>query len=240
MNIEIVSTDQRYGELNRILINNGHSSKIVTQSEVGFPDALILSVRDEFDNEALAEVFARVKKDTKVFCGNKKRVEKYFDGYICDYSKNEYFLTENAKLTAEATIGIFHQYTRRSIDGRKIFISGYGRIGKELARIFSFLGGEIYVYARREEVKRQIESDGYFSVPLDYSCKCDVILNTAPAVIYENSLIERIKGETVIIELASVCGFENKERVNFALGLPGKAMPLTSGRVIYDTIRSFF
>ncbi len=240
MNIDIVSNDQRYVELNSLLNKAGYSSQIKAPKEVNSPDILVLSVRDELSENELEELFKKVPQKTLVFSGNHERIKRYFSGEIIDYSKNEELLEKNALLTAEATVSVFHSLTKRTARGQKIFICGYGRIGRELARIFSALGSEIFVFARRTEVKNRVEKDGYSSVLLDYASECDVIINTAPSVVFDSSLIAQIPKEATIIELASVCGFENRERVNFALGLPGKIMPKSSARVIYDTIVPLF
>jgi dipicolinate synthase subunit A len=238
MIIEIVSNDQRYIEVDRLFRASGYDSKICKPSEVNKPDILILSVRNELSDEELRTVFGRVKASTRVFSGNGERVKKHFDGDICDYSKNEYFLSENAFLTAEATVSYLHSLTGGGAKGQKFFISGYGRIGKSLSKILSMLGGEVFVYARREAVQREIVNDGHYFVPIEFAPNADVIINTVPSVIFKGELIDKIPKEATIIELASVCGFEREERVNFALGLPGKILPKSAGKVIFDTVKN--
>lgn len=240
MNIDIVSNDQRYAYLNELLLKAGYSSKITTSKELGKTDILILSIRNELSDDELEEIFEKTDKSTRVFCGNRQRIEKYFDGEIIDYAENEELLRKNAILTAEATVSVFHTLTKMSPINQKIFICGYGRIGKALAKIFSCLGAEIFVYARRERVRQEVVNDGYYFAPPELAPNCDVIINTAPSIVFSNELIEQIPKEAVIIELASICGFENDERVNFALGLPGKIMPKSSAQVIYDTIVPLF
>ena len=240
MNINIVSNDQRYLELNRHLNAAGYSSKICLPSEVESPEILILSVRQEITEGELETALKRLKNGCKVFTGTPETLKKYFNGEIYDYSKNEYFLKENAHLTAEATISYLHNLTGMGVRGKSVFISGYGRIGKALAKIVSCLGGEVFVYARREEVQMEISRDGYSFVPLGLAPNSDIIINTVPSVIFTGELIEKIPNETVIIELASICGFEITQRVNFALGLPGKILPKSAGKVIFDTLKHLF
>lgn len=240
MNIDIVSNDQRYIYLNELLLKAGYKSRISTPSTLGQTDILILSIRDELSEGELEEIFNRTDKGTLVFCGNRQKIEKYFQGEIIDYSQNEELLKKNARLTAEATISIFHTISKMSLSNQKVFICGYGRIGKELAKMFFSLGAEIFVYARREKVREQVSDDGFYFAPPELAPSCDVIINTAPSIVFDNALIDKIPTEATIIELASVCGFENEERVNFALGLPGKIMPKSSAKVIYDAIVPLF
>ena len=239
MNIDIVSRDKRYFYLNDFLCYDGYNSRVCQPNEVDFPSVLILSVRDELTEAELEKIFAKTSADTIILSGNEKRIKKYFTGKVIDYSKNEDFLEKNAYLTAEAMLSVWHSKLEESPTGKSILISGYGRIGKHLARIFSGLGAKVYIYARRSEVREEIKNDGYTPELLDFSRNVDVIFNTAPARIFSSENISKIPLGTHIFDLASVCGFEDEDRVNFALGLPGKILPKGAAKVIYDTILPF-
>lgn len=239
MNIDIVSRDKRYFYLNDFLCQAGYNSRICKPNEVDYPNILILSVRNELTDKELEEVFTKTSTETIVFSGTENRIKEYFTGKVIDYSKNEDFLEKNAYLTAEAMLTIWHSKLEESPKGKSILISGYGRIGKHLARIFSNMGATIYIYARRKEVREEIKKDGYTPVLLDFSKNVDAIFNTAPAQIFSNEIISKIPPNTQIFDLASVCGFEKQDRVKFALGLPGKILPKDASRAIYDTILPF-
>ena len=239
MNIDIVSRDKRYFYLNNFLCQGGYNSRFCLPNEVSFPSVLILSVRNELTEAELEEIFTKTSPKAIVLSGNEKRIKKYFTGKVIDYSKNEDFLEKNAYLTAEAMLSVWHSKAQESTKGKSILITGYGRIGKHLARIFSSLGATIYVYARRSEVRDEIENDGYTPVLLDFSGNVDAIFNTVPAQIFSSENISKIPLKTHIFDLASVCGFEDEDRVNFALGLPGKILPKGAAKVIYDTILPF-
>ena len=111
------------------------------------------------------------------------------------------------------------------------------RIAKKLCRILKALGALVYVFARRESVQEQIVADGYTCASVSFCKNCDIIINTVPAVIFTNDIISTIKSDAEIIELASApYGFENMDRVKLASGLPGKILPLSASKIIYDTI----
>ena len=239
MNIDIVSKDKRYEYLNGLLCQNGFKSRICRYNEVNNPNVLILSVRNELTDRELIEVFKKVSPQAIVFSGSGHRIKEYFKGKVIDYSKNEDFLEKNAYLTAEAMVSIWHSELLESPKEKMILISGYGRIGKHLAHIFSSLGAKIYVFARRNEVKEEILKDGYIPVSLDFSSEVDAIFNTVPATIFSKEQIEKIPQEVSLFDLASICGFEDKARVKFALGLPGKILPNGAGQVVYETILAF-
>ena len=239
MVINIASRDKRYFALERILQSYGYKTKIVDFSGVENPDLLILSVRREWKENELDEIFKSIGEKTVVLSGNGRALCERYGREIIDYTVGEEFLVKNAYLTAEACVSYLHSNFQTSLFGKKFFISGYGRIGKHLAKILSSLGGKIFIFARREEVRREIEKDGFTSSPLDASCKCDFVLNTVPHQIFSDDLISKIPSQTRFVELASSCGFENTERVNFALGLPGKILPLSAAEVIYEAVKPY-
>ncbi len=240
MNIDIASRDERYIYLNELLNYNGYNSKLINPTEINNPDILVLSVRDELDEASLSHLLKNTSKNTRVFTGRPNIARKYFDGEIVDYSQNETFLLENARLTAEAMISVWYNETKESPKDKKILISGYGRIGKYLSKLFSSLGAEVFVYARREEIRKQVLIDGYIPVAPEFAVDSYAVMNTAPAMVFSKDLISHIPKETYLFELASVTGFEKTERVIKSLGLPGKILPQSAGKVIYETITSFF
>ena len=238
MDFCIVSKDDRYVEVNKCLCKLGYTSKICSPSNAG-GDCVILSVRDELTPSEKATLFSRVGKNALVFCGKKESVAPYFNGNIVEYSSNEGFLYENACLTAEAAISYLHTLTKDTLRGKAVLVSGYGRIGCALCRLFSALGADVFTYVRREPVKKEAESNGYTCVGLDNLSIYDLIINTVPAVIYTAEMIENIPLSTYIVDLASKpYGFASLDRVNIASALPGKILPLGAAHVILDTIIS--
>ena len=237
MIINIVSSDKRYFYLNKMLNDSGYCSKIVSSEENVKCDFLILSVKNDLSEEELKRVLSGIDEKTVILCGNDKRVNEFFSGTIINYAKGEEFLLANANLTAEATISYIHNTTVSSVEGKRIFVSGYGRISKKLCQKLKGLGALVFVYARRKEAQEQIVVDGYTYVPISFCKSCDIIINTVPSVIFTNDIISTISKDAEIIELASApYGFENTDRVKFASGLPGKILPLSAAKIIFDTI----
>ena len=135
MRIGIVSSDKRYKIINELLLQKGYDSFICAYNDIFQCDCLILSVREELSDEELKCLLGGQREETLVLCGSDKRVKKYFGGKVLAYGQNEELVRKNARLTAEATISCLHTLTKHSLHGRKIFVSGYGRIGKELCRL---------------------------------------------------------------------------------------------------------
>ena len=241
MIIKVVTKDKRYSYLEKMLSLDGHTVSNVDYASVGACDALILPIKQELSDGELQALLKSIDNETLVVSGYSKKIKEFYDGIVFDYSGCEALLQKNAYLTAEATISVVQKETESSVYGMKIFVSGYGRIGKALCRLFSFLGARIFAYARREEVKEQILSDGYSYASLEYAPQCDVIINTVPAIIFDEELINKIPHSSKIIDLASLPGgFATADRAIKASGLPGKILPKSSAKAIYDAIIPLF
>lgn len=236
MKIYIVSKDKRYAYLNELLCKRGYDSKIAAPSEAKNAQALILPIRREYSDGELKELFEGISDKTLVLAPTSQIKKEYFNGEVIDYSQNEELLKRNARLTAEAFISSWYEATECSFEKKKILVCGYGRIGKCLCRILSSLGADVYIYARREESREEARTNGFTPTSLDFSRECDAVINTVPSLIFDSALINSIPEGTYLFELASECGFERTERVNFALGLPGKILPKSAATVILDAI----
>lgn len=214
----------------------GYESALVQGEGAKEADVLILSVRRELDEGALGALFGELPKNAVVLSGGARALSERYGREVIDYSLGEEFLQKNAYLTAESCVSYLHSLSGKSLLGKKFFISGYGRIGKRLAKILCTFSEKIFIYARRQEVMSEIENDGFIPSCLDTACECDYVLNTVPYPIFSDTLISKIPKESYLVELASSCGFESTERVSFALGLPGKILPASAARVIYEAI----
>jgi len=134
-----------------------------------------------------------------------------------------------------------------TLHSSRCLITGYGRIGKVLARMLKGMGAYVCVEARKYADLAMIDSIGCEAVSLGELPLCvgsfDAIFNTVPAMLFDRDLLGRIDRKTLIIDLASKPGgvdFEAAKemgiRVIWALSLPGKIAPVTSGAIIKDTI----
>ena len=73
----------------------------------------------------------------------------------------------------------------------------------------------------------------------------DLVFNTVPKLIFDRNILERFNKHTLFIDLASKPGgidFEAAHdfglKIIWALSLPGKTAPVTSGEIIAETISS--
>ena len=73
--------------------------------------------------------------------------------------------------------------------------------------------------------------------------KDDVIFNTVPVQIFQAQQLQKLSGKTLCIDLASKPGGFDLEvaqqrsvKVIWALSLPGKVAPVTSGAIVRETV----
>lgn len=164
-----------------------------------------------------------------------------------DYYNREELMIKNAVPTAEGAVEIAMCETPYTIKMSKCLIIGYGRIGKVLSNMLFDLGADVTVSARKYSDLAWIETNGYHAVHNlnigESVSEYDIIFNTAPALILHEDILKKINPDCVIIDLASKPGGVDFEKaadlglkVIWALSLPGKVAPITSGKIIKDTV----
>jgi len=170
---------------------------------------------------------------------------------VFDFYKCESLQEKNALPSAEGAIMIAMENTDRVIDGMKVLVSGYGRIGKLLANRLKSLGASVSVAARRAESLCEIAMEGFDPIDIgdiDQMSKtfneCDVILNTVPKQIFTKQIIDNSKMSPLYIEIASSPGGIDIPsarirgiQIIFAPSIPGKYAPSSAGEYIFETVR---
>ncbi len=210
-----------------------------------------INVNAPLNNEeiSLKEV-AKYSVGAKLILGGRinKEIYEIFSGIKCiDYYKREELMIKNAVPTAEGAVEIAMGELPVTINKSRCLVVGYGRIGKILSKLLDKLGSDVTVSARKYSDLAWIEVNGYNAVhnsDLSYVVdKFDVIFNTVPALILDEDILKRVNPDCVIIDLASKPGGVDFEKagdlglkVIWALSLPGRVAPITSGKIIKDTV----
>lgn len=212
-----------------------------------------VNVNAPFSSEVIQidKVFS-LMSEKQVIIGGKMGTEnekklKYKSFKWDDYFKREEMQVLNAIPTAEGAIQIAMVETPFTLHGSNVMVLGYGRIGKVLSGMLYGIGANVYVEARKYSDLAWIKSSGYIPVcqkELEtYLPDMSVIFNTVPQIILNEELLKRINNNCIIIDLASEPGGvdseaaeEMKIKTVRALGLPGKAAPVTAAMIIKDTI----
>ena len=166
---------------------------------------------------------------------------------VIDIMKDESLAVLNTIATAEGTIEIAINKSKKTIQGSKVLILGYGRVAKVVALKFSALSADVTCAVRKPEAFAWIEVNGYKSVNIneigENLSEYDIIINTPPTMILTKERLKYVKRNCLVIDLASYPGgvdFEIAKELGinyeWALGLPGKVAPITAAEHIKKTL----
>ncbi len=148
-----------------------------------------------------------------------------------DLLKDEFYLVENAAITASCTMQILQSH--RNLQNADVLVIGWGRIGKFLAEKLREAGAEVTLAVRKERDFAALNASGIRAVylsqlqPKDYT----IIINTAPAPVLDQAHADE---KALLVDLASKQGISGPG-VIWARGLPGKMAPEASGSLIAKT-----
>ena len=205
------------------------------------------------DTHEIQKVLSGISPGTVVLAGMIDRYVRHaFEDRrldITDYYDSNEIQIKNAVPTAEAAIGIFIERLPITLMGSKCSVIGYGRVARALALRLKALGATVTVAARSSSALALSECEGMIPIILDRYSKGktgdDCIFNTVPSNIFDESFAENVKKNALFVDLASMPGGVTSEckealgsRYIFTSSLPGKTAPVTSGRIIADTIDS--
>ncbi len=161
---------------------------------------------------------------------------------VYDLLYDEEFLTENARLTAEAALGIILTSTDRSIADMAVGIVGYGRIGKALARLLLCLGANVKIFTSTRSTRLDLCECGVSAaesgIDADLS-GIDILVNTAPAVLFEENGVCRVPRGLRVMELASGNNFPSLSSVERYPSIPAKMYPVSAGNLWAESIEKF-
>lgn len=227
-------------------------------------DILVLPIMssDELDIKtqaggtvSCAQIAGKLNKNALV-CGGKlgRQVIEFFSSLghdVKDYFAREELAVRNSVATAEGALAIAMSELGVTIRGTKTLIIGYGRVARACVTAFSALGSEVTVCARSIGQRAEAENLGCKAVGFDRLAEsvreCDIVINTVPALVLTEAILEKILKDSIVIDLASKPGgtdFDAAKRLNIravhALALPGKVAPITSGYLIAETIENIF
>ncbi|MCD8354266.1 MAG: dipicolinate synthase subunit DpsA [Clostridiales bacterium] len=164
-----------------------------------------------------------------------------------DYFAREELEIKNAVPTVEGAIQIAREELPPTLFGARVLVIGFGRLGKLLAHRLKGLGARVTVSARNYADLAWIESYGYWAEHTDqldgWLGGYQLVINTVPARVLDGARLHDLDTGTLVIDLASKPGGVDLEaaanlgvKVIWALSLPGKVAPVTSGKIIRDTV----
>ncbi len=203
-----------------------------------------------FSKESIAveKIFEKVPHGARVLAGKvgeeKRKAAERLGIDITDYLEREELAVSNAVATAEGAIQIAMEELPITLHRSRALVTGFGRIGKVLAHRLRELGAEVTVCARKCSDRAWIDAYGYKACDYKYFPQLvensDVVFNTVPSRLFGRAELEKAR---LVIDLASKPGGVELDtarelgvKVIWALSLPGKVAPITSARIICDTV----
>lgn len=195
---------------------------------------------------SVKQIKAMIKPKGIIFAGRvDDKLRSLFRGMtVYDYMDREELSLLNAIPTAEGAVQIAMEELPVTLSGLKILIVGGGRIGTALINILKGFGADITVAVRNARGTAKARIAGVNScctnnMDTDYA----LVFNTVPSMIFSREQLKAFGKNTLFIDLASKPGgidFEAAAELGikaiWALGLPGKTAPITSGEIIADTV----
>lgn len=157
---------------------------------------------------------------------------------------DEIFAIKNANLTCEGVLALMIENSPKSIFENNVLILGAGRIAKFMGILLSKLGVKYSLASFNKEKFAQnytYSDNNYFAYDFvrDLS-KFDIIINTIPAEIIDQNIIDCISNGTVFIETASINCLDNSKVKNFkyilAPALPQRYSCYSAGKLMLDSI----
>ncbi len=187
-----------------------------------------------------------LKKGTRLYTGvaSDEWLTSFKDAgiQIHSYLKDEQFIWQNARLTAEAFVHDYYTRMKRQLAGNHFHVAGFGRVGKLTAQVLASLGAYVTVLARSHTQLSEAAALGYKIERLrdDFDMREGNLINTIPAKwlsVAENS-------ELHVFDLASAPGCLKEplssEYYTVLLGLPGKHFPVDAAAVLADALEGMY
>lgn len=211
-----------------------------------------INMHKTYEGVSYSFLAEKLKSGDKIFGGMiKEQAAKAFKEKNIDVTDyyDEDFIIKNAYLTAECMPQVIYENTGKSVKNMKIALTGYGRTSKAIAALLKKLGAKILISARNVEALEHAAKSGYSVCALsDLRCIAsgfDVIINTVPSLIINESIIEVLTPKTSLIDIASPpfgVDFESAQKYGIkavkALSLPGKYVPREAGYIIGEKLKS--
>ena len=166
---------------------------------------------------------------------------------LYDYFAREELAVANAVPTAEGAVQLAMEHLPITVHGARVLVIGFGRVGRLTAQRFGALGAKVSVAARKYEQLAWAQAMGFGAEHLEqlagWLCGYDLVVNTVPAQVLGRAELEDLRGDCLILDLASKPGGVDLSAagelgltVIWALSLPGKVAPVTAGAAIKGTI----
>ncbi len=248
--------------IDKIRLDSAITQETLLKNAVGTADCVILPLpvtsREGMLNTPLSnnfyttrEIFASLLPE-QVICAGKvddatRQQAESMGLTLIDYLKRDELAVSNAVAAAEGAIQLIMEETPITVCHARCLVIGFGRIGKILCHRLKGLGAYVTASARKYADLAWIRAYGYEveeTANIDQILdRFDVVINTVPTRILDESRLRRLKAGCLCLDLASKPGgmdFSAASKLGvkavWALSLPGEVAPVSSGSIIKDTV----
>lgn len=236
MRLCICGNGEREKCLRTLCLSRGHSLP-----ESGAWDAVVLPLPRSDIDEELADQLPRGQTVICGLTGPKFDAMAEKRGWrLKRVLKDEAYVAENARLTAEGAVWAAMVHADRAVCGAECLVIGYGRIGKALTGMLSGLGAKATVAARRKE-SRDEAGEGSVSIE-ETACvlpRMDLVFNTVPSPVLGREELKAAQPNALLIELASApYGIDREAAEQLGLNvylesaLPGRYCPRSAAEAL--------
>lgn len=198
----------------------------------------------------LGELWLRFQPEQRIYAGavsaQAREQAAQLGLRVTDYYTDEALAVKNAAATAEGALAVAMERMSVTLHGAPCLVVGFGRIGKLLARDLAALGALVSVSARRDDDLAWIDALGYRALRTERLAgrlgTFRAVFNTVPHRVLNKELLAELRGDCVLIELASRDGIDaDAARARGldcvkASGLPGKVAPETAALALRQTL----
>ncbi len=275
MKFAVIGGDRRQNCLAELLLRDGHQvGTALMGAEPGSPlmdqlkraledasyvvlpmpvssDGETLNAPQETEKVGLRELIRQLHPGQRILAG---RVDEALRGIaseggfpVADYFTLEGLTVRNAAITAEGALQVLLEKLPVTMQGTRVLIVGFGRIGKLLALKLHALEAEVTVTARRPGDMAWAQALGLKCMDTgklkDRLRGFRAVVNTVPAQVLDSERLRELDAGCLCIELASEPGgfdLETARRLGLnavrASGLPGKTASESAGEAIRDAV----
>lgn len=185
------------------------------------------------------EMLSHLKNHCVIFCGQESTLLNELSQNTHYWLKDEEVVLANAELTAQGVLGHLLLHSNKAIHQMKVDLIGTGRCAKACAEYFESLN---IMY--RMITRKSMNQSGYLHLDSWKTTNPnDIIVNTAPACLVGQRVMENWKSRKLVIDIAS--GFPFVEQtcrkhpyLNLVQlkGIPAQIAPLSAAEIIANYI----
>lgn len=218
MLVFVIEDDKRAYEVSKTLLDEGYYVSDCLK-DLKYADMIYLGLKGIDSQNRIThqgnicfiddEVFRHLSQDCYVFTISENKYLRFLESqndfhYVSLMNETE-FLKINTIMTIEGLLSYLIEKIKKPLYESHVMILGYGHCAKLLAKDLSKLNSEITIALRKQEMKDEIEGQGYHYQPLNDMKfdDIDMIINTIPYPVVDEKYLKKIDQKTLIIDIAS-------------------------------------